>query len=97
MTRKMVEQDDANQDKVETPGTSLAVQVDALIEGGYLPRPDIRLAVGDIPVWSFPAICSLFDLSANQLIDAILESGPAHLPDDRGIPSSWELVRTMHL
>ena len=97
MARKMVEQDDANQDKVETPGPSLAVQVDALIEGGYLPRPDIRLAVGDIPVWSFPAICSLFDLPAQKLIDAILETGPAHLPDDRGIPSSWELVRTMHL
>ena len=82
-------------DQAETiePLQNMAATVDRLIAEGYLPTPTIRLAVGDLPVWSFPAICELFDLSAHQLIDAIVANGPAHRPDDRGIPSSWQLFR----
>lgn len=88
MAKRM--QDD-DQDRIQASGPSLAAQVDQLIRDGFLPAPTIRLAVGNTPVWSFPAICQLFDIQAPKLIDAIVTNGPAHRPDDKGIPSSWQL------
>jgi hypothetical protein len=90
-------QGDSDQDTNQVSGPSLAAQVEELIAGGYLPQPTIRLAIDDQPVWSFGSIAGLFELPAHRLIDVLRQNGPQHLPDDKGIPSSWHLLETFKL
>jgi hypothetical protein len=89
--------DEGNQDTAPASGPSLADTVDQLIRDGYLPAPTLRLAFDDTPVWAFGAIAGLFELRADQLIAVIRRNGPQHLPDDKGIPSSWHLLETFKL
>jgi hypothetical protein len=81
----------------QTSGQSLADQVEALIAGGYLPKPDLRLAIDNSPVWSFGSIAGLFEIPPNRLIDTLRANGPVHAVDQANIPSSWELFKTAHL
>lgn len=63
-----------------------------LIVSGYLPPPFSIDAHDCRPVWSFTELALLFDRRPDQLIDLLIETGPAHLPADRGVPSSWKAL-----
>lgn len=89
--------EELDQEAMESATDALTESVDRLIHAGYMPAPTIRLAVGNVPVWSFPAIASLFELRPDQLAEVLVRNGAVHAPDDRGIPSSWEMFKAMTL
>jgi hypothetical protein len=96
MARKMVDDQDDADVVTGPPQGSFDEEVDRLIQGGFMPLPALRLVTGK-PVWDIGGIAELFTLPPEKLLAVLRENGPVHVRDQPNIPSSWELVRTMHL
>lgn len=63
-----------------------------LIVSGYLPAPFNVDPHDSRPLWDIAGIALLLDRRPDQLVQLLVEAGPAHLPADRGVPSSWKAL-----
>lgn len=76
----------------ETDTPEIHKRAHELVVSGYLPLP-FQIDVHDQrPLWDFYGLAALLDQRPDALIELLLANGPAHLPADRGIPSSWRAL-----
>ena len=68
-----------------------------LVIRGFLPAPYQIDPYDSRPLWDFSGLAQLFDRPPHELIELLLQNGPAHLESDRGIPSSWQSIERMTL
>lgn len=62
-----------------------------LIVEGFLPAPYQIDPHDQRPLWDFVGLAELLDQRPDELVQLLVESGPAHLPK-QGIPSSWRAL-----
>lgn len=63
-----------------------------LILFGYLPAPFNVDPHDSRPLWDICGIAALLDQRPDALVELLIAAGPAHLPADRGVPSSWKAL-----
>lgn len=61
-----------------------------LIISGHLPAPFNVDPHDARPLWDICGIAALLDQRPDSLVELLIAAGPAHLPVDRGVPSSWQ-------
>jgi hypothetical protein len=78
--------------QTDHPTPAIHQEAQKLVVTGHLPAPYIVSNFDGRPLWDVVGIAEMLDTRPDQLIDLLLERGPAHLQGDRGIPSSWRML-----